>query len=150
MGRACRLLNAKGRPRKPLAEVLLGSAPLRATSSVFVKAHGVPFSNLLKIQSCRELQVDCFCSNCSKAGKIYVGLGTVDGDAKAAVENFDVQASAACVPTQRSDATWTPGLQQCFWPKMFDSERSRHCATSVIIPEKLTRRTETCALSSAG
>ena len=41
--------NARGRPRKPLAEVLLRAprcAPLRL---LLFLAHGVPFFNLLKI-----------------------------------------------------------------------------------------------------
>jgi hypothetical protein len=46
---------SKGRPRKPLAEVILWSAPLRATSSVRVKAGGVPLDKSLKTKADRFL-----------------------------------------------------------------------------------------------
>jgi hypothetical protein len=53
-GRAAENLS-KGRSRKPLAEVILWSAPLRATSSVLVKAGRVPLDKSLKTKADRFL-----------------------------------------------------------------------------------------------
>ena len=63
--------NAKGRPRKPLAEVLLGAprcAPLRL---FFLIAHRVPFFNCMKIQRSRH---EALVGIALRAGKFTSGL----------------------------------------------------------------------------
>src|SRR2546426_8411294 len=64
--------NSKGRPRKPLAEVILWGAPLRATSSVFVRAHNMPSASPSKQASSAVLPG----RNCSQAGNFYPGDDT--------------------------------------------------------------------------
>ena len=59
----------KGRSRKPLAEVILWSAPLRATSSAFPRAHSVPSGKSLRIKA---RAVCCSVGISLLRGKIYV------------------------------------------------------------------------------